>query len=325
MKKETIRSIPKVELHCHLDGSVSMQALEQISGGRCGPIEKQITAPVPCGSLKEYLTCFDVILPYLQTPEALELAALDVIRQASEDNVRYMEVRFAPGFHCTKGMTEADACRAVLRGLEQGEAKFGVRSQMLLCMMRGLDRDFNVRTLNCAREMQGYGLAGLDLAGNEAAYPPELYADLFDQASRWDIPFTIHAGECGSSENVRKSVELGARRIGHGVAIADDEAVKALCRKENICLEMCPVSNLQTKAVEKMEDYPFLRLQQEGLRVSVHTDNRTVSGTNLTKEWTVLCDGFPQIDESMIRKVNLDAAKSAFLPENEIRKLIQEF
>lgn len=322
MNRDLIQALPKVELHCHLDGSVSMQALREISGK--DEIAGRITAPVPCSSLKEYLTCFDVILPYLQTPRALEIAALDVVRQAAADRVRYLEVRFAPGFHCREGMTEAEACHAVLRGLERGEAQFGVKSRMLLCMMRGLDHDFNLRTLHCAREIQGYGLAGLDLAGNEAAYPPELYRDLFDMARSWDIPFTIHAGECGSSENVRRSVEMGARRIGHGVAIAEDAEIKELCRKNGVCLEMCPVSNLQTKAVRAIGRYPFLRLQREGLRATIHTDNRTVSGTTLTGEWMLLCEHFPQIDEAVIRQANRDAARSAFLSEPEIRQLLKE-
>lgn len=324
MNIDIIRKIPKVELHCHLDGSISMQALKEITNGMESGLAEKISAPVPCTSLKEYLQCFDVILPFLQTEKALETAAYDVIRQAAKEHVVYMEVRFAPGLHCENGLNEIQACNAVLRGLELGERDFGIRSRALLCMMRGQDEAYNRRTLEAAKTLHGYGVGGLDLAGNEAAYPPELYRELFDEASRHGIPFTIHAGECGSSENVRRSVEMGARRIGHGVAVADDEETKALCKKRNICFEMCPISNLQTKAIGDMADYPFLRMRAEGLRTTIHTDNRTVSTSTLTREWNFLSQTFDAVDENMVRSANMEAASAAFLPDHEIQKLLRE-
>lgn len=324
MNIETLRKLPKVELHCHLDGSIGMQALKEITNGRETELAKKISAPVPCESLGEYLGCFDAILPFLQTEKALETAAYDVIRQAASEHVVYMEVRFAPGQHCRAGLNEIQACHAVLRGLERGERDFGTRSRALLCMMRGQDETYNRRTLEAARALRGYGVAGLDLAGNEAAYPVQLYRDLLEQASRWAIPFTIHAGECGSSENIRCAVEMGARRIGHGVAAENDEQTKELCRKNNICFEMCPISNLQTKAVRNAQEYPFLKMRQENLCVTIHTDNRTVSSTNLTREWNFLAQTLNGVDEELVRQANRQAAKAAFLPPHEITKIIRE-
>ncbi len=324
MNINIIQKIPKVELHCHLDGSVSMQALNAIANGVDSSLANKISAPVPCGSLAEYLQCFDVILPLLQTERALEMAAYDVIRQAASEHVVYMEVRFAPGLHCQNGLNEAEACNAVLRGLELGERDFGVKSRAILCMMRGKDAAYNLQTLETAKAFLQYGVCGVDLAGNEVAYPPALYRDFFDKASRHGIPFTIHAGECGSSQNVRYAVEMGARRIGHGVAVADDEETKALCKKHNICFEMCPISNFQTKAVPSANEHPFLRMRREGLCATIHTDNRTVSSSSLTQEWEFLSKTFDGIDEDMVRSTNIDAARAAFLPENEIRKIVHE-
>ena len=323
MNREIIRRLPKAELHCHLDGSISLETLRKLAG-RADLDEKTVKAPVPCRSLAQYLQCFGVVIPLLQTEENLELSAYDLIRQAAEERVLYLEVRFAPGFHCTKGLNQQQVCRAVLRGLEQGEKDFSVKSRLILCIMRGVEEQQNRDTLECAREMLGYGVAALDLAGDEAGYPTRLYREIFGKASRYDIPFTLHSGECGSAENVRAAVEMGARRIGHGVAIGDNEEVKALCRKNGVCLEMCPISNLQTRAVPDLKGYPFLRLRAEGLAVTVNTDNRTVSDTTLTREWITLAEQFPEIDEELIFKASLQAVSAAFLPETEKQALLKQ-
>lgn len=323
MKRDVIMGIPKVELHCHLDGSVSREAFEKIAGPRAADFRDRLGAPVPCGSLEEYLQCFGRVLPFLQEEEAICTAACDVIRQASLENVIYIEVRFAPGLHCQNGLEEIQVCRAVLRGLEAGERLYGVKSRAILCMMRGKPAEYNQRAIAAAKEMLGYGVGGMDLAGNEAKYPPELYQPLFREIERAGIPFTVHAGECRSAENVRSAVEMGAKRIGHGVAIADHEEIKALCKKHGICLEMCPTSNLQTKAAEQIREYPFVRMREEGVCATIHTDNRTVSGTTLTGEWELLGEAFLQVDEDMVREAAADAARAAFLPESEKRELVR--
>ena len=322
MNEEYIRKLPKIELHCHLDGSISLETLNRLAGK---PIdEAAVQAPVPCSSLKQYLQCFSVVLPLLQTREALSLSAWDVVRQAVEEHVLYLEVRFAPAFHCEQGLTEMDACRAVVQGLRKGEEDFGVQSRAIVCMMRGLPAEQNERTLRCAEKLRDLGIAGLDLAGDEAAYPTELYRPLFEKARDLGLLFTIHAGECGSAQNVKDAIDMGARRIGHGVAAAGHEELLKLCREKKICFEMCPVSNLQTKAVTDLQRYPFLPMQKAGIPVSIHTDNRTVSGTTLTKEWMTLLGAFPEITEDTIRKANLAAAQAAFLPEEEKSRLIQK-
>lgn len=322
MNEEIIKKLPKVELHCHLDGSLSLEMLRSLTGG---PVdETAVKAPVPCQSLKQYLQCFSKVLPLLQTKEALSLAAYDVVRQAAEENVLYLEVRFAPAFHTEQGLTESDACQAVIQGLQKGEQNFGVKSRTLVCMMRGISEKQNERTLQCAYDLQDQGVAGLDLAGDEAGFPTILYRKLFEKAQNLGLSFTIHAGECGSAQNVRDAIEMGAKRIGHGVAAAEHEDILALCREKNICFEMCPISNLQTKAVKDLRNYPFLTMQKAGLAVSIHTDNRTVSGTTLTKEWVTLSETFPEINEDIIRKSNLAAAQAAFLPEAEKVQLIQK-
>lgn len=332
MENKRIRLFPKVELHCHLDGSVSPRTLQKIAGkGHPSAAEtfvktqRQIIKEDGTGNLETYLKCFDQVLPYLQTEAALCTAGYDLISQAAAEQVLYIEVRFAPMFHCRGELDQTGAVRAVLQGLELGERDFGVKSRALLCLMRGQDDILNEQTLLCAEEMREYGVGGIDLAGNEAAYPPELYKKFFDRAGELGIPFTIHAGECQSAQNVKTSIEMGAKRIGHGIAIVQDDEVQALCREKAIILEMCPVSNLQTGAVKEIKEYPFEVFWQKKIPVTVNTDNRAVSETTLEKEWTLLGKHFETIGEQSMLEAGQYAIQGAFLPWQEKTKLMEDF
>lgn len=332
MQSNQIKQFPKIELHCHLDGSVSLETLQKIAGNENESaveefikIQKQVVKADGKGNLGNYLKCFDAVLPYLQTEKALYTAAYDLVSQAADEHVMYMEVRFAPLFHCQRGLDPRQVIKAVLRGLESGERDFGVKSRALLCMMRGQSEAFNKETLKCAKELREYGVAGLDLAGNEAAFPPELYHAFFAQAREWEIPFTIHAGECQSAHNVKTSIEMGAKRIGHGIAIENNEEAIRLCRENHIVLEMCPVSNFQTGAVKNMEQYPFDKLRKEEISVTVNTDNRVVSGTTLTQEWCTLDKYFGNVNEQIMLAAGINAIEGAFLSKGEKAALKDEF
>lgn len=256
MQTEELRNFPKVELHCHLDGSLTEKAVRRIvreSGYNMEVLLDSMRVREDARDLADYLSCFANSLPLLQSEENLRIAAYELVGQAAADGVIYIEVRFAPMYHRKGGLTQTEAVKAVLVGLEEAEKDFGVKSRLLLCMMRGKTQEENGETLSCALQMREYGVAGIDLAGNEAAYPARLYRELFLRAREKQMPFTIHAGECGNVENVRDCVEMGAGRIGHGVAIADDGEMKRICREKGIVLELCPVSNLQTGAVKSLE------------------------------------------------------------------------
>lgn len=328
MKNEWLEKFPKIELHCHLDGSLSERALEKIAAGSAEETKLLINKMRVTGDavdLADYLTCFDNALPFLQTAENLQIAAYELLREVAKEHVIYIEVRFAPMFHGQRGLSQTAAVQAVLAGLEAGLRDFGVNSRLILCMMRGQAKELNQATLDCARMMQGYGVAGVDLAGNEAAYPPELYHHLFAAATKWQLPFTIHAGECGADINVKTAISMGASRIGHGVAIAENDEIKELCRKQGIVLEMCPVSNRQTGAVKSMADYPLERMRLAGVLVTVNTDNRTVSDTTLVREWTVLNQYFGIANPQNLEQAGRRAIAAAFLPTVEKAALQQEF
>ncbi|NLL80056.1 MAG: adenosine deaminase, partial [Clostridiales bacterium] len=188
---------------------------------------------------------------------------------------------------------------AVLQGLAEGKEKCGVEYNVIACAMRHHSPEQNRGMFQAAEEFLGKGLCALDLAGNEAAFPMKDFSGLFEEASRMGFPFTLHAGECGSVENIIESIKCGAARIGHGIAMRGQREVIALCRNRHIGIEMCPVSNLQTKAVPDKSVYPLREFLDSGLLITVNTDNRAVSNTTITKEMEFIQREYGVRDEEL--------------------------
>lgn len=310
----------KVELHCHLDGSLNLAFVDEmlrLQGMEYEreELQKRLEAPPECGSLKEYLERFDLPLLCLQTKEGLIRGAYELVRDVSAEGVKYIEVRFAPMLSTAKGLSCEEVIRSVVEGLKKGEKEYGVFAQAIVCAMRHHSLEQNMEMLYHAKKFFDKGVCALDLAGDEAAFPTRQFRELFAKAKEWGIPFTIHSGECGSVENVREAIKLGAKRLGHGIALEKSAELRRVCKEKQIGIEMCPTSNLQTKAVKDWKQYPLEQFLKEGLMVSIHTDNRTVSGTTLQKEESYF-------SQEVIRQCTLNAIETAFTTEeikNELR------
>lgn len=323
MEEKIVQKLPKIELHCHLDGSVRGPILETLAAQQGVPLPwsgstlaQKLAAPDTCDSLAEYLERFDLVLPYLQTAEAIELIAFDLIQQAAEEAIAYIEVRFAPALFTHKGLSLQEVIRAALAGLQRGQETFGVKSNALLCGMRHHDTSINSDVVNATRDFKNQGVVGFDLAGDEAQFPAEQYTELFGLAKDYDIPLTLHAGECGCPQNIATSIQAGASRIGHGIAAIKDPTVMALCKERSVLIEMCPTSNFQTKAVTHLSEYPFQKFLDAGLNICINTDNRTVSNTTLTNEFMTLHKWY-NIDYNCMETLNHNAVNGAFISADE--------
>lgn len=316
----------KVELHCHLDGSLNIDFVEEMLKEQNiviprEELEKRLRVSPDCTSLTEYLEKFDLPLLCLQTKEGLCRAAYELVREAAKEDVKYMEVRFAPMLSTAKGLTCSEVIASVVSGLCEAAEQYDVFASAIVCAMRHHSLEQNMEMLEAAREFIGKGVCALDLAGDESAFPTTLFRKLFEQAKEWGIPFTIHSGECGSVDNVREAIELGAKRLGHGIALEKSPELRRLCREKGIGIEMCPTSNLQTKAVESLAEYPLKRFLDEGLLVSIHTDNRTVSGTTLTHEEEILHEGLQLTHEELVRCTK-NAIETAFASDEVKQELL---
>lgn len=314
--------MPRVELHCHLDGSVSKACMEELLGRT---VEKEeLSVSDDCRDLAQYLEKFDLPLSALTNEAALELAGSDFIRTMHEEKMNYVEVRFAPLLSVNSSMTADKVIHAVINGLEAGRQKYQVDYGVIVCAMRHHSYDENYGMLKAAREFLGDGVCGADLAGNEAAYPMTEFVELFGNVKKWGMPFTIHAGECGSSKNIEDAVSCGASRIGHGIAMAGNEAVMRLCAQKRVGVEMCPISNLQTKAVEDVSKYPMRLFLDNKIMVTVNTDNRTVSDTTLDRELAFVKAHCHIADDDIIKMMK-NAVEVSWADDDVKDKLMKSF
>jgi len=314
--------MPKIDLHLHLDGCVRPETLIRLARERKRPLPE--TAPerlLPWmrvapdnANLTEYLTKFDFVLPHLQDREALEIVAFECVKQSADSGAVHVEVRFAPMLHTREGLTADDAIRAVIAGLRRGEAECGIPARAIVICMRHHDEATNLRTVEAAARFAGRGVAAVDLAGDESRWPTSAFRRVFEAAAALGLQATIHAGEADGPESIREAVErLGAVRIGHGVRAQEDPYVTALLKERRIPLEMCPTSNIQTRAVPGGWDaYPLRRYAADGLVVTANTDNPTVSGTTIADEYRLLHDKLGMTPREIAALV-LNAADAAFL------------
>lgn len=303
-----------IDLHLHLDGSLTpayviSQAKKQgldLPVWEEKELVKYMTAPADCRDLNEYLEKFDLPCSVMQTEDALTEAVRDVCRQMEAQGMKYVEIRFAPQLHTKKGLTQRQVTEAAIKGLPQGK---GLEAKLILCCMRMENNEKeNMETIRMAEEYLGKGVAAADLAGAEAIFPTKSFEPVFRMAREAKVPFTIHAGEADGPESIWTALKFGARRIGHGVRCLEDETLVEYLREHKIPLEVCPTSNFQTKAVKG--EYPLKKMLEKGLCVTLNTDNTTVSGTTLEKEFEVARTRLGVTEEELeILKTNAEKAR----------------
>lgn len=316
---------PKVELHCHLDGSLDPEFMQSISGiTDLNMLEEAISVPADYrGSLTEYLKKFDLPIACLNTGERIFEASRRFMEAAAKEHIIYTEVRFSPVLLESETLSLRDITENVILGLRAGEKQFGVRFGVLLCAMRSHCEEQNMRVLRQAKEYLGAGVCGMDLAGDESSFPTARFAELFRRASEEHIPFTLHAGECGDPAQVQTAIDLGAGRIGHGIAMQHHERLQKLCKSRGIGIELCPISNYQTGAVQNGAAYPVREFVDNGLLVTLNTDNRTVSRTSLTDEICFVKERCGITDEE-IRQMQKNAVLCAFAPDEVKQELLEK-
>lgn len=320
MTRDELVALPKVELHCHLDGSLSRNFIEKRLGRKVS--QEELSVSDDCRSLNEYLEKFDLPGQCLMDEEGLREAGYDVLRSMHQENVCYAEVRFAPLLSETSDMDCRKVIEAVIAGMNKGKQDFGVEYGIITCAMRHHSAEENLRMLQITREYLGDGVCAADLAGAEALYPMSEFMDVFETVKKLGMPFTLHAGECGNVQNIIDSVEAGAGRIGHGIAMRGHRELQSELAKQGIGIEMCPISNLQTKAVQSTAEYPLREFLDAGLKVSINTDNRTVSNTSLAKELEFVQKTYGVSDEE-IRKMMQNAVETAFA-RDDVKERLQK-
>lgn len=274
MDKTTLKDLAKAELHCHLDGSISLEVIRQLAemANITVPesdkeLKQLVVAPENAESLMDYLKTFDFVRPLLQTKEALHLAAYDVARQAAQENVIYTEIRFAPELSMDEGLSASETVEAVLAGLKQAEEEFGIVAKVLVCGMKQSPKEVTRDIFEHVVELAEKGLVGFDFAGNELDFPPAQLADSIKETQALGLPMTFHAGECGCAHYIADSIALDIKRIGHSTAIYNQPELIQEFIEKGVTAELCLTSNLQTKAAKSLDEFPFLALKMLALKL----------------------------------------------------------
>lgn len=302
----------KIELHLHLDGSLNVEYASELLGKDC----KNEMVGSNSTSLADYLKRFDLPIDLLQDYDNIVEFCYLLGKDLVNDGVIYAEVRFCPLFH-NKKISVDRVITAIRVGFARVEE---LKVNLIFCMMRHFSFDDNLKIINLAKKYLGNGCCAIDLAGSEAQFPTSDFEELFTIAKNENIPFTIHAGEADGPTSLMSAIKFGTKRVGHGVRCVEDDNVVKLIKDNNIYLEVCPTSNIDTKAFASINEHSIKRLVDEGLLVTISTDNRTVSNTTLTNEYKILRDAFNFTDEDFL-KFNLNAIDAAFLSDEEKEEL----
>ncbi len=344
--REQVRKAPKVLLHDHLDGGLRPGTIVELAeevghelpAADAASLARWFRDSAGSGSLVRYLETFDHTVAVMQTGPSLSRVARECVEDLAADGVVYAEVRYAPEQHVSMGLTLDEVVAAVQEGFDEAVAARAAQGRpivvrQLLTAMRHQARSMEIAELAVA--WRDRGVAGFDIAGAEAGYPPTRHLDAFEYLQRENSHFTIHAGEAFGLPSIWQAIQwCGADRLGHGVRIADDITVHddgsvelgrlaSYVRDQRIPLEMCPASNIQTGAASSIAEHPIGLLTSFRFRVTVNTDNRLMSDTSMTDEMTALIEAF-DYDLDDLRWFTINAMKSAFLPFDERLAIIDQ-
>ncbi len=321
MNTNVVFRLPKFDLHVHLDGSLRPQTVvalaDELPSKRRFPatfnVAKAVIPPKRC-SLEAYLRAFEITVALLQTEEALERTAYELCEDAACENVIYIEIRYAPLLHLQEGLSPQQVVEAVLAGMRRAENDYPIRTSLILCAMKQEETARAEEVSRLAAAYSEFGVVAIDLAGPEKNFPPSLHKRAIAIAREAGVHVTIHAGEGCCPEQIEQALDLGAERIGHGVYLYQDPATEQRVAKTGIPLEVCPTSNLQISGMmDSYADHPLKRYLDQGIRVTLNTDNRLMAQTDSTNELAQVIGAF-SLSPEVVKTILLNSAEAAFIP-----------
>ena len=291
--RELIASMPKAELHLHLDGSLRITTALELAASRGveaprdeAGMRAALIAPMPCTSQAELLRAFDLPIALMQDADALERITAELVETKAAEGVRYVEIRWGPLLHVAGGLSLADGIAAVCAGARDAAARTGTVVRLISTALRSHDPADNETLAATAARFQDQGLTGWDLAGPEEAFPdPWLHERAFEIARDAGLRITLHAGEWGGAAQVRRALSMGPERIAHGSRTIDDPSLCAELIDRDVTLDLCPTSNWQAGTVPSVAAHPIARLHRMGVPVTLSTDDTTVSDISLSDEY----------------------------------------
>jgi adenosine deaminase len=322
--RELLHRLPKTDLHVHLDGSLrpsTMVELANVADVRL-PVRdaEELRAYMHVAEgidLVDYLKRFEITLALMQTEAAIERIAYELVADAADENVRYMEVRFCPALNTRRGLDPRAVVEAALHGLRRAESDYDIRTNIIICGLRSLPVMTSVEMAQIAIDYRDRGVVAFDLAGAEDGHPPSEHAEAFQLAAEANLGITVHAGEAFGAASIHQALHrCHARRIGHGTRLWEDPDLMRFVNDYRIPLEICLTSNVQTRAANTLQEHPLRLFFDQGLIVTLNTDNRLLSATTITDEFLHAHNALG-FDWEELCAVAMMGFYSAFLPYAE--------
>jgi adenosine deaminase len=312
----------KVELHLHLDCSLSYKVVQQLDPSISPEqYQKNFVGPRKCDDLADFITRAANAIALMQTKEQLRLVTLDLFEQLKADRVIYAEIRFAPLIHTDKGLSGREVVQIVEETANEAIANTGVEAGIILCTLRHFKEAQSMETVKLVEAFQGSRVVGFDIAADEAGFPIDEHIKAFEYAKKAGLSVTAHAGEAKGAESVWETLEhFQPSRIGHGVRSVEDAKLLEYLRDHDIHLEVCLTSNVQTNVVDEIQDHPVNEIYDAGVSMSINTDARAICNVDLAKEYEIL-EQFFDWKKAHYLRCNLEAIKHAFLPEEKKEQL----
>jgi adenosine deaminase len=330
--RRTLERLPKTDIHCHLDGCLrprTVLELAEAQGIRL-PTRKlpQLTRLLEAGkrtrNLGDYLKIFDLTLSVMQERAALYRVAYELAEDAAKENIRHLEVRYSPILHRKKKLGYEEIVDAVIEGLRDAGARLGMSTGVIICGIRSMDPKTSVALAELAVAYKGRGVLAFDLAGQEKDYPAKAHREAFQVILKNNVNSTVHAGEAFGPASIAQALHYcGAHRIGHGTRLREDPAVLAYVNDHRIPLEVCLSSNVQTRAVRTLREHPFGDYFRQGIRVTINTDSRLISATDVTNEMLLAARAF-RLSPYELKRIVINGFKSSFLPYAQKARMLRE-
>ena len=320
-----LRFLPKIELHLHLDCSLSYQAVSSLAPAVTREeYQRDYIAPARCANLADFLSRAPRGFLLMQNEDSLKLATEDVFKQLLEDGVIYAEIRFAPLLHTERGLSPERIVSIVERSTDQLIGETGMQAGLILCTLRHFTEAQGLLTAELVEKFRGSRVVALDLAGDEAGFPLAAPVRAYRYAREHGLSRTAHAGEGLGPESVWETLrQLDPQRIGHGTRSIEDPKLVEHLRRERIHLELCPSANAQIiPSIGNMAEHPIDRLYRAGVSLNVNSDSRMLTPTTLTREYEILQRVFNWSGQELLR-ANLMGVEAAFAKQ-EVKQLLQE-
>ena len=335
-----IQSLPKAELHLHLEGSVDPATLAELSRRHNTPLPSENNRYDITGSgdalteeavrrlysykdFQGFLMAFKAVTERLRTPEDYELVTYRLMQKLRQQNVMHAEVYVSIGVIRWRGQPVEPLFEGMERGRERGQRDFGVSLLWIFDAVRHFGAEAAAEVFDLAARLRERNVVAVGIGGDEARGPADWFRDLYKKAADNGLHLTAHAGETTGPESVWGALNIGAERIGHGLAAAEDSELMEVMAQKQVPLEVCVSSNLRTGACVRVEEHPLRKFFDHGLMVTLNTDDPAMFQTSLTHEYELAQQEFGFTEEHL-RELARNSFEASFLPVEKKLRFLQQ-